>query len=576
MTDTSPPASPPPDDTETVPGRRRFLAGLAAATAGSALGAPASNVHAAEKASAQPPPSPPTDRQLRESVRNVVVIYAENRSFNNLFADFPGLAAPLSAFNPAHFPQLDRDGKTALRYLPPVPGGWVLRDQVADGLEYRKGEQYQIRQPNAPFALKGPRGEALPLSIVTHDLWHVFYQNQMQINGGRNDMFVAWADSGGFTMGHYGNASYSLQLWNIAAEFVLCDNFFQGAFGGSFLNHQYLIAATPPRYPRAEDSIAKGLIANTVSGDPRDPRLKPLSTSPASAMDGIPRFGPSALTPAEALADGTTRSYAVNTMLPPFQPTPSAKLDARGWVDLSLPENASFLPPQTHDHIGDKLDRKNVQWAWYAGAFQQTLDMQGRNTSDGTPVIPNFQYHHQPLNYFANLGPGTAARAHHLRDGGLGDEIDTNRFMADAQAGVLPPVAFYKPQGNLNMHAGYADVASGDRHIAHVVRVLRASPQWRQMVIVIAVDENGGWWDHVAPPKADRWGPGTRIPALIVSPFARRGLVDHTVYDTGSILRLITRVFDLDMLEGLALRDEAMVAQGHAPMGDLTAALDLT
>ncbi|MGI4985403.1 MAG: alkaline phosphatase family protein, partial [Janthinobacterium lividum] len=72
-----------------------------------------------------------------------------------------------------------------------------------------------------------------------------------------------------------------------------------------------------------------------------------------------------------------------------------------------------------------------------------------------------------------------------------------------------------------------------------------------------------------------RWGPGTRIPALIVSPFARRGTVDHTIYDTGSILRLITRVFDLETLEGLALRDEAMVAHGQAPMGDLTGALDL-
>ncbi|MCZ7253176.1 alkaline phosphatase family protein, partial [Salmonella enterica] len=92
------------------------------------------------------------------------------------------------------------------------------------------------------FALKGPNAEDLPLSLVTRDLWHVFYQNQMQINGGKNDNFVAWADSGGLVMGYYAQSRYSLRLWDVAKEFVLCDNFFQGAFGGSFLNHQYLIS----------------------------------------------------------------------------------------------------------------------------------------------------------------------------------------------------------------------------------------------------------------------------------------------------------------------------------------------
>ena len=134
-------------------------------------------------------------------------------------------------------------------------------------------------------------------------------------------------------------------------------------------------------------------------------------------------------------------------------------------------------------------------------------------------------------------------------------------------------MSFYKPQGNLNLHAGYADVAAGDRHLDRVLKVLRNSPQWQNMVIVLTVDENGGWWDHVAPPKGDRWGPGTRIPALVVSPFARKGTVDHTVYDTPSILRLITRVHQLDVLDGLKQRDDAMKARGQTPMGDLSNAL---
>ena len=104
---------------------------------------------------------------------------------------------------------------------------------------------------------------------------------------------------------------------------------------------------------------------------------------------------------------------------------------------------------------------------------------------------------------------------------------------------------------------------------------LQRSPQWKGMVIVITYDEFGGAWDHVGPPKADLLGPGTRIPAIIISPLAKKGTVDHTQYDTGSILRLITRRFGLDMLPGLTARDKALTAAGGKAMGDLTAALNL-
>ncbi|MBK3744329.1 acid phosphatase [Paraburkholderia aspalathi] len=552
--------------------RRTFLTGLAAVAAGGGLGG---CVAPDRSASGQTDnvPNPDLDQALRDNVKTVVVIFSENRSFNNLFGNFPGVERPLSSLKPADYLQLDRDGKTVLKQLPVVPGGWLLKDQVADGVTYKAGLQYQTNLPNAPFPLRGPGGENLPLSLVTHDLWHVFYQNQMQINGGKNNMFVAWADSAGFTMGHYANTSYDLRLWDLATEYVLCDNFFQGAFGGSFLNHQYLISATPPRYPDPVNSIAKFQIAETVSGKPDDPNLKPLDASPPSAKDGIPKFGPSALTPPETLADGTVLSYAVNTMMPPYAPTPMT-LDASGTVvDFKLDANAMAVPPQTHEHIGDKLDKRDIDWAWYAGAFRETLEKHGANLTNGTPVIPNFQYHHQPFNYFKNLAPGTAARAKRLRDGGLGDDESTNRFLADARAGKLPPVTFYKPQGNLNMHAGYADVASGDRHITHAVKALRSSPQWENMVVIVTVDENGGWWDHVAPPKGDRWGPGTRVPALVISPFAKKGYVDHTVYDTASILRFVTRVFRLETLDGIKQRDNEMRARGQAPMGDLTRTL---
>ena len=138
----------------------------------------------------------------------------------------------------------------------------------------------------------------------------------------------------------------------------------------------------------------------------------------------------------------------------------------------------------------------------------------------------------------------------------------------------MPAVTFYKPQGNLNQHAGYANVADGDTHIAELIGKLQKSPQWPRMLVVVTYDENGGFWDHVAVPVADRWGPGPRVPAIIVSPLAKKGYVDKTAYDTASILRFVTRRWKLEPLPGVELRDRELVRHGSPPMGDLSNALE--
>jgi acid phosphatase len=478
-----------------------------------------------------------------DRIQTVVVIYAENRSFDNLYGSFPGANGLANAGDPT---QLDRDG-TPLKELPPVWGGLT-----AKGVTPVVTEAQTAHLPNKPFAVDDPSGLNTGLNITTHDLWHRFYENQMQIDGGRNDKFVAWADSGGEVMGHFDGSR--LPMWQIAQRYVFADNFFQGAFGGSFLNHMYLACACAPVYPAADTAPAKPSIA-AVEAD--GVTLKPAPNGPKSALDGLPKF----------VADGniTPDFYAVNTMQPPYQPSankPAAGQDPR-YADPSKP---TTLPPQAGATIGDLLSAKGIGWAWYAAAWQAALDGKG-----GGPV-PNFQVHHQPYNYFAAYAPGTEARSAHLRDGGMNGVL----FIQAIDAGVLPPVTFYKPQGNLNEHAGYTDVLSGDQHIANVIAHLEKSQQWPHMLVVVTYDENGGWWDHVAPPKGDRWGPGTRIPAFIVSPFARKGVVDHTQYDTGSILRLVTSRFGLPALPGLVARDGALVAAGGQPMGDLTAALALS
>ncbi len=497
------------------------------------------------------------DKALRDHVKTVVVIFAENRSFNNLFAGFPSLQQPLDKVPPERFRQRDRDG-ALLQTLPKIWGGLVKDEQVVNHQTYHIAEDAITGLPNAPFALSTPEGDPLPQGVVTRDLVHAFYQNQMQINGGKNDGFVAWGDSGAMVMGHYGDNNVNLRLWRIARDYTLCDNFFMGAFGGSFLNHQYLVACAPPYYPDADKGPAKGQIAD-IEGDPLGYRLKPVSDMPQSALDGPARFGASALSP---------DFRAVNTMSPPYAPSGTRDPNNPLYGD---PKNSKTLPPQTHATIVDRLSEKGIDWAWYSGGWGQALAAAA--PSGQFPARPNFQDHHQPLNYFRRFAPGTADREHHLRDAGTDETPRTNRFLADIAAGKLPPVSYYKPQGNLNMHAGYSDVDSGDRHIATVIDALKSGPQWNNMVVIVTFDENGGWWDHVSPPKGDRWGPGTRVPAIVVSPFARKGHVEHTVYDTGSIARFLRRRFDLDTLPGLTEREEAMqAAMGFRP-GDLTETL---
>jgi acid phosphatase len=504
-----------------------------------------------------------------DRIANVVVIYAENRSFNNLFANFPGATGvPASKDQKkkgaAFAPQRDRDGSVLAR-LPPAWGGLTAAGQPVTVTQ----AQTTNVLPNAPFQIDSPTPAwGTPVvnnAIITRDLYHRFFENQMQIDGGLNDKFAAWGDSGGLVMGYFDGSRTA--MWKIARDYTLADRFFQGAFGGSYLNHQYLVCACLPVYPDADTSPAHPSISvlRTAADGRFTPALALADNSPASALTGPPVFRKSGnLTPKDYLGDGTF--HTVNTMQPPYQPSynPPAPDDAAGLY--ATPAEPTTLPPQTLATIGDMLDRKQVAWTWYSGGWNAVLADRTKVYDDASG---NFQAHHQPFNYYAALDPKThaAERAAHLKD--------YTDLVADAAAGKLPPVAFYKPIGKDNEHPGYASIADGDAHIADLVAKLQASPQWAHMLVVVTYDENGGQWDEVAPPKGDLAGPGTRIPAMIISPFARRGFVDHTPYDTGSIARFITHRWSLPVLPGLQLRDSSLEAHGLPPMGDLSAALEL-
>jgi acid phosphatase len=292
------------------------------------------------------------DSHKLADIKNVVVIFAENRSFDNLYGQFPGTNG-LKNVEAGASRQLDRNGEP-LPELPPIWGGLTPK-----GVEPVITQEETQHLPNGPFAIDGANHFNLPLNVPTRDLSHRFYQNQMQINGGKNDKFVAWGDSGALVMGTYDGSK--LPMWPIAQKYVLADNFFMAAFGGSFLNHFALACACVGQYPDVANSPARERIA-VVESD--GVTLKTSTVNPASAFEGKPDFeNDGAISP-----DG----FAVNTMQPPYQPS-SVPPAAGGDPALTNPDAPTRLPPQTMTHIGDLLSAKNISWAWYAGAWDTAL-----------------------------------------------------------------------------------------------------------------------------------------------------------------------------------------------------------
>ncbi|WP_372525845.1 acid phosphatase [Piscinibacter sp.] len=470
-----------------------------------------------------------------QRVQHVVVIFAENHSFDNLYGLFPG-ADGLANATAEQTTQLDHDGTP-------------LKELIVFGPDGQPDPRFP-RMPNQPFRIDAPPVSRSIDQIVPSPI-HAFFHNREQINGGRNNMFAAMSQVGGWTMGHYDGSQF--KLWQWAREYTLADHFFMGAYGGSYLNHQYLVCACAPRFDNAPEAMRVRLDA--------DGRLAKKPGSPSANVGAVQLFSAGG---GQVAPDG----MSVNTTQPPYQPSGVSPADG-GPLDLADPMGrpgmGQPLPPQRARTIGDTLSAKGVSWAWYAGGWNLALS-DGRQPAStkrtiiyaGGEASPMFQPHHQPFNYHARFAPGTPDRAQHLKDG--------DDFLRDVAAGTLPAVAFFKPAGRYTQHPSYTDVKSGDEYMADLLAKLRASPQWQDMLIVLTYDENGGYWDHVPPPSgpgwSDRLGPGTRVPALLIGAQIKRGFVDHATYDTASILKFVTRRFGLEPLPGV-----------REKTGDLSAAL---
>jgi acid phosphatase len=535
-------------------------------------------------------------------VQRIVVIYEENHSFDNLYGGWEGVSG-LRRADPAHTTQVNQAG---------APFTCLLQNDVnlatpqlsATCHDATTATPFDSHFTNNPFTIDefipatartcpapgvfAANGVLDPNGLpggCTRDLVHRYYQEQYQLNGGKQNRYTTGSDAVGLTQGVYDTRALPIYKYLHSPghpDYAIADDFFQAAFGGSFLNHQWLIAAATPTWPNADNSgsnVAPNDDIHSVVDANGMPNNYPLYASPAgttvkdfaltASCDPGPGRGP---TPAGV----TCGDYAVNTIQPVSQPYQPGTPDTRK------------LPLQTAPTIGDRLSAKGVDWAWYSGGWSNAdgdINAPGWTNGSGptcsdpnafaTAVFPNcpdklFQFHHQPFNYFANYASGPA-RAAHLRD--------EAEFEAQAQASkkhcALKPVSIVKPIGAENEHPGYASETSGSSHLVELLTAIQNSRCAKDTMVIVTYDEFGGQWDHVTPPGQggapgvhDNMGPSSRIPALVITPRLRDDfVVDHTQYDTTSILSTIERRFGLAPLtpRDAAVNDLSSVFTAQGP-----------
>jgi phospholipase C len=237
------------------------------------------------------------------------------------------------------------------------------------------------------------------------------------MDGGRMDRYVTWTNAGGLPMGYYDTEQ--LPLYPYARDYTLADNFFTAAFGGSMLNHFWLICTCTPDWP----------------GAPADMVAQP-DFDTAGTLSGLPKDG-----------DVTPDGYVVNDVEPFYQPHK---------VDVGAEDR---MPPQTLPTIGERLSDAGVSWAWYAEGWNDAL---ARNPD------PTLVFHHQPFVYFEEYAEGTPERSTHLKD-----EQD---FLTSLNDGTLPAVSFIKPDNRHDEHPGEAQVLASEQHVADLIEQMKNLP----------------------------------------------------------------------------------------------------
>jgi phospholipase C len=457
-------------------------------------------------------------------IKHLVVIFQENVSFDHYFGTYP------TALNPSGEPSFHAAGRT-----PSVNGLGVLVNGQPQGvlLTNNPNANNPANGTNAINPFRLDRSQA-----STCDQNHNYGPEQQSFDQGLMDLFPATVGVGesafcssafsygkgkGLVMGYFDGNTVTA-LWNYAQHFAMNDNSYSSTFGPSTPGLLNLVAGnTYPATPSAPH-----------------PKVVPNNAGPGTLVGDLDPTG-------DVCSAGTT-------------------------VQLGGP------------NIGDLLNGKGVTWGAFMGGFDLTVTNPNGTTGckRSSPATaanngPTADYiaHHAFFQYYTSTANPNHTRPASLSEignaGPANHQYDLNDFYASLKSGNLPAVSFLKAIAAQDGHAGYSDPLMEQAFVVNTVNALMRSPFWSSTAVIILYDDSDGWYDHqmspiVNPsavltpaandsdalngagvcghgtPLADiqgRCGYGPRQPFLVVSPFAKKNFVDHSLTDQSSVLRFI-------------------------------------
>ena len=456
-------------------------------------------------------------------IKHLVVIFNENRSFDHYFATYPNATNPKgeTPFQAAHgTPRVNNLQNANLLFnnpnLNPANGAGASN----------------------PFRID-------PTQVNTADQDHDYTPEQEAYDHGRADLFPLNTGSPtpngagvfgttGMVMGYF-DGNTTTALWNYAQHFAMNDNAYTDTYGPStpgaieVISGQTNGAVTPSAGASATlhefgDAISDGRGGLTVTGDP-DP-FGDLCSGPNS--------------------DGTTGEVLM-----------------------------------TSRNIGDLLNDHGISWGGFMGGFNlQTVNANGSkgcgrtSSSDIIASTNDYVPHHMWFQYYAST-----ANPQHLRptkpigqSDAANHQYDLDDFVAGVTAGNFPAVSYIKQIALQDGHPGNSDPLDEQQGLVHLINFLQQQPEWSETAVIITYDDSDGWYDHAFAkptsssfdPTADqldgpgvcgtkndvpdgvagkpvngRCGPGTRIPFMVISPFAKQNHVGHDRISQASVVKFI-------------------------------------
>jgi acid phosphatase len=530
-------------------------------------------------------------------IEHLIVVVGENLSFDNLF----GIYEPRSGAGVHNLLSegiVNRDGSPGPDFakaaqhraevhdlydvMPRIIGTYGMLPQPgtthAVGLPRNVPDQrFPELLPDGPFQITKYVGYPEPVG----DPLHRFFQMWQQVNGGRRDLFVWVAETSGegsqnrsdstsgtnqgaLAMGFYnmaaGDAPYFREL---ADTFALSDNYHQPVMGGTGANFQALatghaityweegaLAKPPPNQienpnPRpgtnnwyTQSGYSSG--SYTKCADPNEPGI--------AAIRGY-----LAALPYQTFNDGNCEPgayYLVNNYNAGFLTTGES---------APLGPQVFRVPPQAQPTIAEALSQKGVSWKWYSG---------GR---DGTGITREYCPVCDPLIFSSAIM--TSPLRKNLQDhDALFRDIDNRDNM--------PAVAFVIPPNSESGHPASSTVSRYEEFLRRLIDKVQGNRAlWEKTAVLVTVDESGGYWDSGSIQILDAFGDGMRIPLIAVSPFAKKGVVNHTYTDHVSILKFIEANWRLDPLSArsrdhlpnpVANPSDPYVPANRPAIGDLT------